>query len=192
MSTSTDIVDLVAHGARVGSGLLQSLTGNRIVKDLGSRLSGGCCCTIPPPCWLPKPLGKIGSHVCGGGTATVRILITNCGPTSRDVTVEATGADAADVTIAPSSLELGPMEQARVDVTLSLPSGAKAGSQKEAVIWVRGCHVHYLRWTVKAARSACDASHEVEVDDCPDYIHHWYDHFYCDHPCPGGAVRVRG
>jgi hypothetical protein len=23
----------------------------------------------------------------------------------------------------------------------------------------------------------------VEVEDCPDLIHHWYDHFYCDRPC---------
>jgi hypothetical protein len=21
------------------------------------------------------------------------------------------------------------------------------------------------------------------VEDCPDLIHHWYDHFYCPRPC---------
>jgi hypothetical protein len=26
------------------------------------------------------------------------------------------------------------------------------------------------------------------VDDCPDNIHHWYDHFYCDRGCPQHQV----
>jgi hypothetical protein len=28
------------------------------------------------------------------------------------------------------------------------------------------------------------ADTEVEIEDCPDLIHHWYDHFYCERPCP--------
>jgi hypothetical protein len=24
---------------------------------------------------------------------------------------------------------------------------------------------------------------EVEINDCPDMIHHWYDHFYCHRHC---------
>jgi hypothetical protein len=35
----------------------------------------------------------------------------------------------------------------------------------------------------------CGAScPEVEVDDCPDNIHHWYDHFYCERGCPQHQV----
>ena len=25
---------------------------------------------------------------------------------------------------------------------------------------------------------------ELTVEDCPDLVHHWYDHFYCPRPCP--------
>jgi hypothetical protein len=24
------------------------------------------------------------------------------------------------------------------------------------------------------------------VEDCPDLLHHWYDHFYCNRPCTHG------
>jgi hypothetical protein len=29
----------------------------------------------------------------------------------------------------------------------------------------------------------CSGHREVEIFDEPDYVHHWYDHFYCEHPC---------
>ena len=186
MSITSDFRDLVSHGARVGTGLLESVAGNRVVKDVGSRVSlRSCGCAIPPPCWLPRALGSVRSDVCAGGTATVRMLVENCSPTNREITIEAAGTDATDVTFSVASLTLGPMEQVTVTASLLLKPTALSGEAKEALIWVRGCHDHYLRWTVRTAPSACNTCHEVEVDDCPDYVHHWYDHFYCDHPCPG-------
>lgn len=182
MSATSDIVCMVARGARIGTDLLESLAGSRVVKDVGRRTCGS---EIPPPCWWPKALGSVRSDVGAGGTATVRILVCNCGPASRDVVVEAAGADAASVTVSPGSVTLGPMERRRVTASLSLAATAPTGEVREALIWVRGCHDHYLRWTVRAACSGCNPCHEIEVDDCPDYIHHWYDHFSCDHPCPG-------
>ena len=188
MSTTDDWVDLVARGARAGSDLLTAVARSRVAKDLGSRVSmTSCGCAIPPPCWLPKTLGSVRSDVCAGGTATIRLLVENCGATRREITVATTGADAKDVTFSPSSLTLDRME--RGVLTATLPAPAQPGEGKEALLWVHGCHDHYLRWTVKTARRACDSCHEIEVDDCPDYVHHWYDHFYCDHPCPATKGR---
>ncbi len=50
-------------------------------------------------------------------------------------------------------------------------------------MWVRGCQLHFLRWTVVVASIGADTFYEVDVKDCPDHIHHWYDHFYCPRPC---------
>src|SRR6476646_2160672 len=41
-------------------------------QSLGRARIGGSCCHIPPPCWLPKAIGDVVSHVCPGdyGDAT--------------------------------------------------------------------------------------------------------------------------
>jgi hypothetical protein len=186
MSTTEDFVDLFVRGARAGTDLLGSFASSRVVKDLSSRMRS-CSCAIPPPCWLPKAVGSVRSDVCAGGTATVRLLVENCGPTERAFTIEAAGADAKEVTLSPASATLEPMDCRVVAASLSAP--AQPGERREALLWVHGCHDHYLRWTVNTARRACDSCHEVEVKDCPDYVHHWYDHFYCDRPCPGSKAR---
>jgi len=33
---------------------------------------------------------------------------------------------------------------------------------------------------------------DIEIEDCPDLIHHWYDHFYCPRPCLGGTGLSTG
>jgi len=189
--TSAAISDLFEQGMRLSLDLLESLnassmsTMNRMMSP--SMLGGvkpklttmaGCSCQIPPPCWVPQPIGEVACHICPGGTATVRLRITNCGATKRDIRVEAAGA-----TITPANLALGPMERGFVTASVSIPPDAANGQEYEVLLWVRGCNDHYLRWLVKVASRGTNCCHEVEVEDCPDPIHHWYDHFYCEHPC---------
>jgi hypothetical protein len=144
-----------------------------------------CGCDIPPPCWYPKAAGELKSHVCPGATASLRVRITNCGPTPR--TVEVTGTQSMKVD--PSSLQLGPMERGIVTVSVGVPSGA--ATDTEHLVWLRGCHDHFIRWTVCSSTRGVDSCHELDVEDCPDYLHHWYDHFYCPRPCPGDLRQVQ-
>jgi len=60
------------------------------------------------------------------------------------------------------------------------------------LVWIRGCVDHVVRWTVKSSRRGSDCCHELEIDDCPDYVHHWYDHFYCPRPCRHGNRVIHG
>lgn len=187
--------DLIDQGARVGMDLLESLSPSRMpltmggtLRDLMRRLPRmpSCSCAIPPPCWAPQPLDDVASHVCPGGTATIRIRVTNCGTTSRDVELQLAGT-LTGITVTPSSLSLGPMERGFAVASGTLPADSAIGQEFEMLLWVRGCQDHYLRWTVKVARRGTDCCHEVDVDDCPDLIHHWYDHFYCERPCVHGG-----
>jgi hypothetical protein len=167
------IGDVMAPGAKLGLGLLESIR-------LPSRVCG-CGCEIPPPCWAPQPLGDVESEACPGNDAVLRLTITNCGMTSRTITVEGTNSA---VKVEPASLTLGPMEDGMAAVTLAVPVGATKGQTQKSLVWIHGCQDHYLRWTVVAAEMgvSCCAD-EVELEDCPDLIHHWYDHFYCQRPC---------
>jgi hypothetical protein len=124
------------------------------------------------------------SHVCAGGTATLRIEITNCGAVPRTYKAEV-GGGPSGVTVSPAALVLGPMERGAIVVSAAVP--ADAGSDyRHQYLWVRGCYDHYARWTVRVTARGADCCHELEVEDCPDLIHHWYDHFYCQHPCMHG------
>ena len=66
------------------------------------------------------------------------------------------------------------------------------GRPVEVLLWVVGCNTHYLRWIVEPADGISSSCHEVEIDDCPDFVHHWYDHFYCDRPCFAGKAGSPG
>jgi hypothetical protein len=152
------------------------------LQNLGSmRMITGGCCKIPPPCWLPQPAGDITSHVCPGATATVQLCVTNCSFAARTITIE-TPANAG-IAVSPSSFTLGPLERKCANLSLAAAAGSQQGLEIENLILVKGCRLHYIRWTVAvSARGGCTC-HEVEVEDCQDYIHHWYDHFYCPRPC---------
>jgi hypothetical protein len=191
------VANLLNAQMRFGAELFESFTGQRVptLSDLSKagrmlgRGAAGCaprggCCTIPPPCWMPQPLGECTSHVAQCKTACVRLLVTNCDRVQRTITVQATGAHAGQVTISPPSLTLGPMERATISACVAIPEDAKTGEKRESLLWVRGCKEHYLRWTVSVGTVGVDSCHEVEVCDCPDLVHHWYDHFYCARPCP--------
>lgn len=141
------------------------------------------CCDIPPPCWMPVALSEIKSNTCPDASTVVRLLITNCDRVSRTVTVSAAGEAAGLVNLNPTTLVLGPKERGHVSAILKVPSEAAGCQEYEIILWIRGCKEHYLRWTVTVGNRGGNCCHEVEVEDCPDLIHHWYDHFYCVRPC---------
>jgi hypothetical protein len=167
------IGDVIAPGAKIGLGLLESIR-------LPSR-NCGCGCEIPPPCWAPQPLGDVESEACPGNNGVLRLVITNCGMTTRAIKVTATNAA---VNVEPAALTLGPQEEGVVALTLAVPAGATTGQTQKSLVWIHGCKEHFLRWTVVAAEAGVSCSpDDVELEDCPDLIHHWYDHFYCQRPC---------
>lgn len=139
------------------------------------------CCDIPPACWLPRSLGEVRSFVCAGATASVRIRVTNCQP--RSSSIEVAFADPAQGKVEPASVTLGPMERKSFNASVVVPADAAKGHEIETLLWVRGCNAYYLRWIVEVRENASHSCHEIQVEDCSDYVHHWYDHFYCDRPC---------
>jgi len=194
--------DLLQQGSQIGLDFLESLgqvqvpdSMSTIMQQLGlpkmrstktcccQQSQGGCSCKIPPPCWAPRCLGEVVSHVCPGGTASIRICITNSGTTRREFTVDV-GENAKGVTLTPSALSLGPMEHGSIVASAALPADASSSHEHEVRLWIHGCRDYILCWTVKVAkRGASCGCHEIEVCDGPDWIHHWYDHFYCERPC---------
>lgn len=178
---------LMQAQARLTSDLVESVTGVKLGGLAGTarrRLERGGrgCCDVPPPCWMPRQLGECTSHVAECRTACVDLVVTNCDRVARAVTVQASGANEKVVTIEPATLQLGPFERRTVRACLTVPQGAD-GRKLEVLLWVRGCREHLLRWVVSVGSTGLDSCHEVRVDDCPDYRHHWYDHFYCARGC---------
>jgi hypothetical protein len=187
--------ELVRAQMRWGQEMLEAVTNTRFpamgdpVAQLRRALPRPVC-HVPPPCWMPKPLGECTSHVNPCGKASIRLVVTNCDRVHRDVHVRVEGVEGAEVH--PSSLHLGPMQRSSVRVTLAVPEDAGIGSSQEALIWVDGCRQHFLRWTVSVGSAGLDSCHEIAVDDCPDHRHHWYDHFYCQRPCPSPRSTQSG
>ena len=189
------IGDAIKEGTQIGMDLFETLSRSQtatateqLVKFVAPhlRLKNTCDCTIPPPCWMPRALGEVVSHVCPGGTASLRIRVTNCSVTSSNVSIKAQGnpEDTKEITVVPATMQLGPMERGSFVVSMPVSPTANFGEEHELLLWVVGCMDHYLRWTVRVAKRGGDCCfHEVDVDDCPDYVHHWYDHFYCQRPC---------
>jgi hypothetical protein len=158
---ATAMGGLLEQGTKMGMDLLDS-----IKLPLPSK-SCGCDCEIPPPCWEPQPIGDVTTRACPGSKAVLRLHITN-----------------KAIAVAPGSVTIQPYEKATVIVSIDVPTSAPEGEQQTSVVWVRGCSTHYLRWTVEVAGENASCSTDVDVEDCPDLVHHWYDHFYCDRPCP--------
>ncbi|MGH8428485.1 MAG: hypothetical protein ACRES7_10990 [Gammaproteobacteria bacterium] len=190
---ATSLSDMLSQSIQTGMNLLESLNKSGVSMLTQVAAPGGaagiakvsgtnCGCTIPTPCWMPQPLGELTALVCPGGTSTLRIRFTNC--SMQETTVSVT-ADSPDVqfTIEPASLALAPLQRGVVTVSAKIPGDAANGQEFESLIRVRGCREYYLRYTLKAATKGSDCCHEIDVDDCPDYVHHWYDHFYCPRPC---------
>lgn len=145
-----------------------------------------CCCEIPPPPCEPRNLGRITSYLCPGMTMSVRIVLENTRATARTFSIDVTPANGS-VKIDPPSVLIGPLGDGLAVVTFS-PATAEAGKQYDFIIWVRSCHTFFLRCRVVVGSRGASTCYEVRVADGADYIHHWYDHFYCEHPCCHEAV----
>lgn len=191
--------NLFGHSAQIGMEILGAL-GQSSSKALcetvqgrtGFGALGGCdTCEVPPPCWEPQPLGQVTSFVAPGGQATVRFRVTNCGFANRTISFEA-DKSVFDVTFSPPSLGLGPLRRGMVSASLTMPAEAKQGAEQELILLVRGCKLYYLRWVIKVAACGVNMCNEVEVNDCPDMIHHWYDHFYCHRHCHDNREGIVG
>lgn len=193
------IGDLFNQGAKLGMAMLGPLVSGSaqmvgsLLQNLNPAHDPSCCGDIPDPCWQPRRLGEVTGFVCAGGTATVRLRVENCTWTKRQVQVVILNPSAG-VTVTPDILDLGPMERGVVAVSLAVAPSAGEGQEFEVLILVRGCNNHFLRWTVKATtRGVNTCCMEVEVKDCADQIHHWYDHFYCHRDCTNrGQTPDRG
>jgi hypothetical protein len=189
---TNSFTDLLDQTLNASLDMLQTFTkaGTDFSSNLSSRFapqmkalnlpSLGGCCKIPPPCWMPRELTAVTSHVCAGATASLRFRVTNCGIDARTITVEAD----QNASVNPPSLQLGAFQRGWVTVSYTVPpTSTGAQSSADILIFVHGCKSYYLRWTVQNSTRGCDCCHEIEIDDCPDLVHHWYDHFYCPRPC---------
>jgi hypothetical protein len=190
LDTVEAISDVFQQGTRIGMDLIATLGRTQLTEMLGSaapklQRAGKCSCDIPPPCWMPRNLGNVTSHVCPGGTATIRVRVTNCTPTKREIRLTPAGKaeELNSVTVKPPSLSLDAIESGVFIVSMPVEAAANLRQEFEVLLWVRGCLDHYLRWRVLVDKRGTNCCHEVDVDDCPDYVHHWYDHFYCERPC---------
>jgi len=160
-------------------GLSRSLTKNNpFLTD-----TGGSCCDIPPPCWMPRHFGNFHSQACRCGTALLRVRVTNCQPTEQEVAVKASSDGELNVKIVPPKATLGPMQSKTFTVAATIGDDVCMGEIYTVVVSVAGCNDHYANWQIRVAEGASGTCLDACVDDCPDYVHHWYDHFYCARPC---------
>ena len=165
----------LGQGARLGLDLLGSV-------PLPSAPRTGASCEIPPPCWAPQPLGSVTTRACPGTKSVVRLAVTNTDMVERTINVSTTGGTAT-ATVAPAALKLGPLEEGVVVLSYDMPPDDTDGETRKLIVWVDGCQRHYLRWTIVSTCRVQDCCAEVAVDDGPDLVHHWYDHFYCQRDC---------
>jgi hypothetical protein len=75
------------------------------------------------------------------------------------------------------------MARTEVTITYTIPTGTTANPGTEILLWIQGCRLHFQRWIVKLGTVSADTDQDVHVKDGPENLHHWYDHFYCPHPC---------
>lgn len=170
------------------SGLLGTLKGIKLPK----RHS---CCEVPAPCWMPLPLGTVDCSLRSGDSGTVCLVVTNGDFRAHNYQFAATGKSAAAVSFSAASAMLGPKERIAVTATFTVPKDGATDADcrcidHEVLVWVRGCRNHYLRWTVDEAVCAKPCCREIAVADDPDYVLHWYDHFYMLRPCFGAATAA--
>jgi hypothetical protein len=164
------------------TGLLGGLKGIKLPK-------GHSCCEVPEPCWMPLSLGEVECCLRPGDKGTVCLIVTNGDFRSHTYQFVATGKSAAAVTFSTASATLGPKERIAVTATFTMPKENREEDcgcvDEEALLWVRGCRNHYLRWMVCEAACAKPCCKDVVVNDDPDYVLHWYDHFFMHRPCFG-------
>jgi hypothetical protein len=137
---------------------------------------------------MPKDLGELCATGCPGSVVSTRFVVTNDDLRPRAFTMAASGPAGGYVELEPAKFQVGPKERATASARLTLPATAQVGLTLESIIWIRGCHDHFVRWTVGVSARQRGACRCIEVVDRPDYVHHWYDHFYCVSGCRGTRV----
>lgn len=180
------MVKAVEVGAKAGVEVLELLVGAApgVVGEVAEWVEErtcGCGCEIPAPCWMPRTLREVVSFGKAGDETRIVFEVTNVSMGVREVTLTTTTAAAA-VTFGAHAVLLGAMERGFLEVTYTIPAGLpKVGA--EVLLWVRGCRLYFLRWKIMPGPVSANTSFEVCVRDEADYVHHWYDHFYCRRPC---------
>lgn len=189
----TAVMNLVREQINLGSAMFEAVTGqplSRFTAALSPRMlpAAGCGCTIPPPCWLPQPLGECTSHTSDCKSAALDLAVTNTAPNPRRVSIRISGI-APGVRVEPQEAVIEPFDTVTFRLSVDIPQKTPQGLYVNALVMIHGCKTHYLRWKVSVGTIGFSSCHEIAVDDGPDLIHHWYDHFYCPRPCPGGDGR---
>jgi hypothetical protein len=169
--------------ARVVFDALQEITGIVSANNPLLALQNRSCCDIPPACWLPRQFGTVESRACPCGTALLRLKVSNCRPARSEIEVRAKTDAKLEIKVTPGRATLDPMESRHFTVVAHIPEDACRGESYDLIVWVSGCNDHFARWNVIVGDGASGTCQILEVEDCPDYVHHWYDHFYCNQPC---------
>ena len=188
---ATLFTNLIGHSAKAGLSILGALGAvpEKLLCDIGQGrpIMSDCGCEIPPPCWQPQPLGEVTSFAAPGAQATLRFRITNATFSAR--TIDFIASPATNVTFSEDPVSLAPLQRRVVLAFFQVPSSTKEGSEDEVVIFIRGCRNYYVRWTVKVMDCGSTMCNEIDLEDEPDLIHHWYDHFYCHRECQKRTQR---
>jgi hypothetical protein len=140
---------------------------------------------------MPKDLGEVCASGCPGAVATVAIEVANDDFRPRSFVFAASGPAGSFVELVPEKVEIGPKEQHTLTARMTLPSTSQDGLRLDSILWVRGCHDHFVRWSVCVGTRSIGGCRRVCLADRPDYVHHWYDHFYCVNGCRGSRVVDR-
>lgn len=181
--------NLLEAGANVSTSLLNLLSSGTPpalggVVNWASNVSpgGDCACHIPPPCWMPRILHEVVSYGVVGNKASLTFMITNESMTARSIQVFTT-TPIPGLSLTSTTVSLAAMARTEVTMTYTIPAGTTSDPGTEILLWIRGCRLHFLRWVVKLGTLSADTDQEIRVKDGPENLHHWYDHFYCQHPC---------
>jgi hypothetical protein len=191
----SDMVGLMASQTELISGVVTALaqrTGQfvRTALQEATAQKTSTCCDIPEPCWMPLEIGEVVCRLCPGGRGVVRLRITNTDFRQRSYNIVATGPDAGRISFDVGTFVLDPKVRRTVTATFDAASddGDKCHKELEALVWVLGCRYNYLRWAIHVGHHEEPCCREFEVQDGPDYVLHWYDHFYCPRPCFGPST----
>ncbi len=180
---STSFLNLLSSGA-------PGLLGGAVNWSANASPGGDCACHIPPPCWMPRTLRQIVSYGVVGNEASLTFVITNESMAARSIQVFTT-TPMAGLSPASTTVNLAAMARTEVTITYTIPTGTTANPGTEILLWILGCRLHFQRWIVRLGTVSADTDQEVWVKDGPENLHHWYDHFYCPHPCLQQQDRSR-
>jgi hypothetical protein len=190
--------NLLEAGANVSTSFLNLITsgtpgalGGLVNWGANARPGGDCACNIPPPCWMPRILHHVVSYGVVGDEASLTFVITNESMMARSVRVFTT-TPMPGLSLTSTTVNLAAMARAEVTVIYTIPAGTTANPGTEILLWISGCRLHFQRWIVRLGTVSADTDQEVRVKDGPENLHHWYDHFYCQHPCAEQRDGSRG